>query len=350
MKQPFAKPVPAEAEAAGTGRRPRAFAPAEALALPERIEPISDAPVPERDEVARPGRPGWLWRAVGIAGGLLLSLAIGLAVERLIADLFATQPWMGWLALGLAGTLVLALLGIAVREGGAVLRLAGLERLRQRAEAVLENDRNREGTAIVRELAQLYARRPDLARPLAQLEGDSRQVFDGAEQVRLGERLLMAPLDARARTLTAASARRVALVTTVSPRAVVDIAFVAYESIRLGADIAHLYGARPGVIGTWRLAGAVLAHLAVTGGLVLTDGLVEQLVGQGLAAKLSARLGEGVVNGLMTVRVGIAAMRVVRPLPFAALRQPLVKDYVPELANVLNAETTLTSQGRPPHA
>ena len=73
---------------------------------------------------------------------------------------------------------------------------------------------------------------------------------------------------------------------------------------------------------TWRLIGAILAHLAVTGGLVLTDGVMEQLVGQGLAAKLSARLGEGVVNGLMTVRVGIAAMRVVRPLPFdRALRR-----------------------------
>ena len=82
--------------------------------------------------------------------------------------------------------------------------------------------------------------------------------------------------------------------------------------------------------------GAILAHLAVTGGLVLTDGVVEQLVGQGLAAKLSARLGEGVVNGLMTVRVGIAAMRVVRPLPFEVVKQPVVKDFIPELANVLN--------------
>jgi putative membrane protein len=121
----------------------------------------------------------------------------------------------------------------------------------------------------------------------------------------------------------------------VSPRALVDIAFVIFESVRLGGQIARLYGARPGVFGTWRLLGAILSHLAVTGGLVLTDGVVEQLVGQGLAAKLSARLGEGIVNGLMTVRVGIAAMRVVRPLPYETQRQPKVKDFIPELANVL---------------
>ena len=78
----------------------------------------------------------------------------------------------------------------------------------------------------------------------------------------------------------------------------------------------------------------MLSHLAVTGGLVLTDGLVEQLVGQGLAAKLSARLGEGVVNGLMTVRVGIAAIRVVRPLPYHTQKPPTVRDFMPELTNL----------------
>ena len=196
------------------------------------------------------------------------------------------------------------------------------------------------------ELLTIYAGRADLARSRQQLEADQGQVFDGAEHVKLAERLLMTQLDARAKALTAASARRVALVTTVSPRALIDIAFVIFESVRLGGDIARLYGARPGIIGAWRLLGAILAHLAVTGGLVLTDGVVEQLLGQGLAAKLSARLGEGVVNGLMTVRVGIAAMRVVRPLPFAALPQPMVKDFIPELANVLNAEKRDGSPGQ----
>jgi len=37
----------------------------------------------------------------------------------------------------------------------------------------------------------------------------------------------------------------------------------------------------------------------------------------------------------MTVRVGIAAMRVVRPLPFTAEAQPSVRDFLPELVNVL---------------
>ena len=51
------------------------------------------------------------------------------------------------------------------------------------------------------------------------LKDNETQFFDGGELLRYTERTLMAPLDARARALAAASARRVALVTAVSPRA-----------------------------------------------------------------------------------------------------------------------------------
>lgn len=338
MKPPFARPVSSGGNTAEEPRRPRVFEPAQAVALPESIEPITDIEVPLDDTVRPPRLLGWVGRVAWTAGGILVTLALGLAAERLIAELFAAQPWLGWVGLGVLAVLVIALLVIIVREVASLMRLRALDRLRHAAMAALSSDRNKDGAAITRELLEIYARRPDLARPRDELESNARHIFDGAEHVRLGERLLMAPLDTRARALTAASARRVALVTAVSPRALIDIAFVIFESVRLGGDIARLYGARPGFIGTWRLIGAILAHLAVTGGLVLTDGVVEQLVGQGLAAKLSARLGEGVVNGLMTVRVGIAAMRVVRPLPFEVVKQPMVKDFIPELANVLNAE------------
>src|SRR5699024_6914526 len=97
--------------------------------------------------------------------------------------------------------------------------------------------------------------------------------------------------------------------------------------------------------GFMRLISAILAHLAVTGGLILTDGVVEQLVGQGLATKLSARLGEGVVNGLMTVRVGIAAIRVVRPLHFADQKALVVVYFIPELA-LLVLDAKQHGQGR----
>lgn len=335
MKRPVARTIGETNEPALDVRAPRAFAPTQARDVPQTIEPLIDAPTElEAADVAPQRRGGPLARIAWTTGGILASLALGLAADRLIRDLFATSEWLGWAGLAVLFLFVLALAALLAREALALRRLRVLDQLRRRAAQVLLSDDRKAGKAIQTELDEIYRARPDLGRARERLDLNARDILDGGEIVRLCERTLMAPLDARARALTAASARRVALVTTVSPRALVDIAFVVYESIRLGGDIAGLYGARPGIFGTWRLLGAILSHLAVTGGLVLTDGVMEQLVGQGLAAKLSARLGEGIVNGLMTVRVGIAAMRVVRPLPFDTQRQPVVKDFIADLANI----------------
>jgi putative membrane protein len=55
------------------------------------------------------------------------------------------------------------------------------------------------------------------------------------------------------------------------------------------------------------------------------------MLGHGIAAKLSQRLGEGVLNGLLTARLGLAAIEVTRPLPFAALPPPALNDLAGEL-------------------
>ena len=112
------------------------------------------------------------------------------------------------------------------------------------------------------------------------------------------------------------SSKRVALVTAISPRAFVDIVFVGAEVLRLIRRVATLYEGRPGALGFLRLARATMTHLAVTGGMAAGDSMIQQILGTGIAARLSARLGEGVVNGLLTARVGIAAVEVCRPLPF----------------------------------
>jgi len=335
MKRPVAIPLNAEGTPGPELRGPRAFAASDVVPSTEQVESFSD-PLPDSAAlpVAAP-RMGWLTRLLWSTAGILVSLGIGLAINALIDSLFATNPWLGWVGLTIVGLFVLALIAIVIREVASLWRLRALDHLKTQSALVLETDNLKQANAILGELRGIYAARPDLSRALDQLKSSETQFFDGSALLTFGERTLMAPLDTRARALTAASARRVALVTAVSPRALVDIAYVIWESVRLGGAIARLYGARPGLWGTWRLIGAILGHLAVTGGLVLTDGVVEQLVGQGLAARLSQRLGEGVVNGLMTVRVGIAAMRVVRPLPFNAEAAPMVRDFLPELANVL---------------
>jgi putative membrane protein len=268
------------------------------------------------------------WSALGG----LVSLALGLAVTNLIEELFARAAWLGTVGAVLASLAGVALLAVIVRELGGVLRLRALDTLRARAVAIIASDDRREGQALVRELLALFAREPRLAGARARLETHLGEIIDGRDLVQLSERALMAPLDAEARRLVSNAAKRVSVVTAVSPRAAVDLLFVLVTALGLVRRLALVYGGRPGLLGMVRLMRHVVAHLTVTGGIALGDSIIQQVIGHGIAAKLSARLGEGVLNGLLTARLGLAAIAVTRPLPFSALPPPTLNDVAAGLA------------------
>ncbi len=265
--------------------------------------------------------------------GLLVSLGIGLWTDALIHNLFTRSDWLGWLATGLAVIALVALLAIVLRELIALRRLASVEKLRQRGTDILARDDARQARVLVDELVEFVSGRPETAAGRRILTETRDDIIDGADLVRLAELELMGPIDARARTMVLDAAKRVSVVTAVSPRALVDLGYVLFEAGRLIRRLSELYGGRPGTLGFFRLARDVLAHLAVTGSIAVGDGIVQQIVGHGLAARLSARLGEGVVNGMMTVRIGIAAMETARPLPFEAVRRPRIGDFLSALTS-----------------
>ena len=71
-----------------------------------------------------------------------------------------------------------------------------------------------------------------------------------------------------------------------------------------------------------------MTHLVATGAVAMGDDMIGTLAGGGLLSKLSRRFGEGVVNGALTARVGVAAIEVCRPLPFSRKRRPSVSALV----------------------
>jgi putative membrane protein len=315
-------------EMAEIGSPEEAFVFAEANAGQRALVPVTPAA----------SRRRWHWSApffVG-AGGLSL-LAIGLGIASLIEDLFARSQTLGWTGVALAAVAILSFAVIALREAFALMRLARVDAIRERAAGAIASDDRKQGQEVVASLLSLTRRIPRLARARTHMVAHSEDIIDGRDLVQLAEREMMAPLDLEARRLIAAAARRVSVVTAVSPRAAIDMLFVLINTLSLIRRLAMLYGTRPGTFGLWRLVRHTISHLTLTGGIAMTDSLIQQLVGHGLAAKLSARLGEGVLNGLLTARLGIAAMDVTRPLPFSALPQPKLNDLAGHLLRVAEA-------------
>ena len=247
----------------------------------------------------------------------------------------ASAGWRSrWRALA-----VLALVALVGREMLALFRLSRIAHIHARAVAAAAADDREAALAVVAELTASTAggRRPRAGR--GELARQRSEIIDGRDLIGLAETELLLPFDEAAKRMIMGSSKRVAVVTAISPRALVDIVFVSAEVLRLIRRIATLYEGRPGLLGVFKLARATITHLAVTGGMAAGDSLIQQIVGHGIAARLSARLGEGVVNGLLTARVGIAAIEVCRPLPF-------INGSPPRIADVMAALRRL-GEGRP---
>jgi len=263
-------------------------------------------------------------------------MAVGLWFWRLVEELYRTNEYLGWAGLGLLGLAGLALVVLIAREARGLSRLSAATEIKQAAEAAVLADDGPAAKLVVRRLAAYQAADPGTAAERGALEESLGAIVDGRGLLTLADRTLMLPRDELARLAIASAAKRVSVVTAISPRAIVDILFVAAQSVMLTRAIADIYGARPGTLGFLRLGRRILGHLAITGGVAITDSVLSQLVGHGLAARLSAKLGEGVLNGLLTARVGLAAIAACRPLPFLAAEEPKLQDVAGDiLANPL---------------
>jgi putative membrane protein len=284
-------------------------------------------------EIATPRKRRFPWFGI-FAGalGLLLSAAFGLWIDGLINDLYARTDWLGYAAIAATAAAVLAVVVMVGRELLGLRRLASVQALKHEAEIAALDRRPAHARSVVDKLSAMMTSNPETANGRARLAATAGEIIDSEGLLRLAELELLEPVDRRARQLVLAASKRVSVVTAVSPRALVDLGYVLYEAARLIRAIAETYGTHPGRLGMIRLFRDVIAHLAVTGSIAIGDGIAQQVLGHGIASKISARLGEGVINGLMTARIGIAAMDLLRPLPFKAVRRPGVSDFLGDIA------------------
>jgi putative membrane protein len=328
-------------------RKPRIFrldetspAAAETAPAEQPAAPIEETAAPSASFAAarlmRLRGIGWGTIFFGAVGGLI-SIGISIWIAAFIADLFSRGGWLGYLALGFALIAALAALVIAAREVLGFFRLGRVAAIRLAAEAALAEADKARAAACSLQLERLLAARDELKWGARRLADHRREVLDARELLILTERELLGPLDRHARRSVSASARRVAMITAISPSAIIDVAFVAIENLAMLRRLATLYGGRPGFLGSLRLARLVIGHIALTGGVALGDDVIQQLIGHGLTARLSARLGEGIMNGAFTGRIGIAAIDLCRPLPFIEAERPRLRDFVAELRRTRGA-------------
>ncbi len=309
-----------------TARQPTA-APVEVVeeaapALPQTVE---------KDTAARAGahmRRAFRWgRVLASAAFGLFTLWAGAAITTMVENLFARSAILGWTALALAGIAAIALLIITGRELIGLARLRRIARLHDEAALALESDDQEAMGKVLKKLENLYSGRASMRWAIQRMAAHEEAIMTPAQRLQLAEKELLAPLDEQASRIIARTARQVAVMTAILPMAALDMAAVSIQNLKMLRALASLYGGRPGLLGGLKLGGMVMTHLALTGSLALTDSVIQNVLGKGLAGRLSARFGEGAVNGILTARIGIATLQLLRPLPWRATSPPSLSDY-----------------------
>lgn len=276
------------------------------------------------------GRTSWagrlFWAGVTAAAGLLVAEGAGQMVDWVMQR----DDWLSWGMAGALGVAVTGLLLWATGEWLALRRLGRAADLRQAAEdAALAGI-----PAMQRHIAKVrsaLSERADLAPAFARLETYAADAPNGRAMLAALDREIGARLDAACVEAILSAARRTGLVTAVSPFAVLDVAATLALNLRLLRRIAVLTGGRPGTLATWKLVRTVTATLLVAGGVGVADGFIGDFVGGSLARTVSRKAGEGVLNSLLTVRLGLVALRLLRPVPVVEATPPTVASVAARL-------------------
>ena len=324
----------------------------EAAALtPESAPPVpdlTDVPTGQAMQTAAAiatRRGSALGRLFWTLATAFVGLVASVSAWDFVTGLLARNQALGLAALVLVVLLALVLAWIGLREVAAFARLRRIDDIRKTADAAHSAADLAAARRVVKRLEALYANRPDLGWGRDRMAAMQADLLDADALLGAAETALLAPLDNRVRHEIEAAARQVALVTAFVPLALADVAAALISNLRMIRRIAEIYGGRSGTFGSWRLIRSVLTHLAATGALAVGDDLIHSVAGGGLLSKLSRRFGEGVVNGALTARVGVAAMEVCRPLTFRAAPKPRVTALVQRALTGLFGRSDTAQEG-----
>jgi putative membrane protein len=309
---------------------------------PARIELVEEADPSQLPQVAPlpppPRQPRLLGRLFLGSLGLLLLVLLGLEAYDGLLSLYERSAALGTaVALLLAGVLAGAV-GLAVREVLSLRRLDRVEELREQAATLMGAQVHGKAEGLLERIARLYRGRPQIDEAIARFEAQASDALDDGERLQLFAATVLAPLDRRAYGLVKYGARDIGALTAFSPFGLLDGAIVLWRTTSMLRQIATLYGVRPGTVATIGLLRRSIRNVLVAGvGELVSDAAVET-AGASLLSVLSARAGQGAINGLLAARLGLSAMQLCRPLPFLADELPSLRQLRREIFTEAAAE------------
>lgn len=323
----------------GSKRKAKTFIPTEGEELdqvPESITAGERLPnIPEYASISLNALPLKGLKSFIYGIGLLLVILFGWEVFSVVKSALELH-WIA-AAMFLALISIVSLLGLRAlwsyfrdRENYDQLALIQAKSLKLSSITDIGN-----GKALIQELVDFYEDKPQaiyLKRTLESLPdySNDREVVSHIDHV------FLQPLDDEALRRISNYSLQSGIAVALSPWASLDMMLALWRSIKMIDSIGEVYGTRPSLLNRYRLLKSVIHQLAFVGiSDLIIDNLVEESAKATLIGATSTRFSQGLGAAAYSVRIGIAAMKVSRPIEFNEKNKPKLRAVIAPMLNRL---------------
>jgi putative membrane protein len=303
----------------------------------EILQPEPDGALPAAlapADVTGGKRRPWLKLLLGGAAAFALGV-VGLDAYDYTADLFARSVWLGGFFTTLLALAAIGAFGWVVREFLSLRRLARVDDLRLEGERLMASEAHGQAEDLLRKVEKLYRERTELDRPIWRFHDQASDALNDRERLQLFAHTVFEPIDQEAYRIVQRAGRDIGVLTALTPIGALDSLIVLVRTVAMMRAIARLYGVRPGLAATISLARRGLRNIVIAGVGDLVSHAAVETAGASLLKMLSARAGQGAVNGLLAARIGLSVMQICRPIPFAENELPSMKKLRAEIVKEL---------------
>lgn len=252
-----------------------------------------------------------------LASGLLVTFA-GLVGWQAVDSLVTSIQSADWLSLGWAGFIsVIASLGIGAigKELWKLRRLRNHFSVQEQTEQLIQANSVGKGKAFCESLAKESGIAPE-SPSYDRWINSVKPSHSDAEVLDMYDAMVVAEQDKLATKVVSQHATESAALVAISPLAVADMLLVAWRNFKMIDSLATIYGIELGYWSRLKLFKSTLINMAAAGASELAIDASMDLMSMDLAGRVSARAGQGLGVGILTARLGIKAMALLRPMPW----------------------------------
>lgn len=248
----------------------------------------------------------------------LVSAFSGLIAWQAIDTVIVAIQTADWLTLGWASFIAaIASLGLGAigKELWKLRKLKAHFSIQEQSETLLASDSVGKGKSFCQSLAKeggIATESPAYDKWINSIN----PAHSDAEVLDMYDAMVVAQQDKQATKLVSQLSGEAALLVAISPLAVADMLLVAWRNFKMIDKLADIYGVELGYWSRVKLFKLVLINMAAAGASELAVDASMDLLSMDLAGKVSARAGQGIGVGILTARLGIKAMSLLRPIPW----------------------------------